>query len=429
MPLYTLLFCIAVIIIQVLTEYRHHTFQLFNPKYIFELYYLIILPFPNFIIDALKIQVTDTRTAHLFTGIDRFTVSLCIMVGFFCFVVGTAVFQRVRFKPWWFLNVEWKEKRVRPLCFILIIFGYASFFVMMRRAGGISSFLNNIQAFRNTGLIGQGFLIYPATNLLSMCFMIFMVTRDKEDHSFRAKLKFVFMLLLCTFPSMLMGFRGKALCTYLEVIALYYMYERKIKLGTLIKIVISFIVVFTAYGIFRELNSLSSSTLVYVLNNRPDLMFNSILRIKGSEIFGVVYKQLQSTHDFQYGYKTIFEALTIMIPHGLWPGKPVAKSVLFSETFFGLNGGVSPTILTEIYWDFGFFGITLGMFLFGMMYSLVFNTIMSRETNSSKVIFASLFYIGFLFAENISGTLNGLVTYIVFYVMIMTALTVRINGR
>ena len=427
MPLMTLLLCLLILTIQVGSECKKKVFNLFNPKYVFELYYILILPLSNFLVSFFDIQETDVRVSNISRNFDQFRISIYILLGFFCFVVGAQSVSRFRFNRWRILDKPWKRSRVKPLIFALIVIGYGCFFLMVRRNGGLSAFLENIQTFRNTGLIGQGFLLYPATDLLTMCFIIYMVTRNKENHSVMSKIKFFFFLLVCIFPSLLTGFRGKALCAVFEVVAIHYMYERKISLTKLVIIGFFFVFAFTAYGILREMTSSTSVTASSLIKEKPELVYSALLRIKGGEVLGVVINQLDITHDYQFGYKTIIEALTIIIPHAIWPGKPEAKSIVFSETFFGLNGGVSPSIITELYWDFGIVGITLGMLFFGMMFTLIYNTVTAKEANSSKVLFSGLFFIGFMFAESISGTLNGLVTYIIFFVIVINLLTIKVN--
>lgn len=428
MVVLSLLVCVFLFLIQIRVNKRNHSFYLFNPKYIFELYYILALPFSLFVADVMGVKSTDVRINYLFNNIDTTRVSIYIIVGFIFFLIGTESSYRARFRPWRFLDIEWRTNRVKIVLPILVAIGYGSFILLMNRNGGIIAFILNIQTFRNTGLIGQGFLIYPATGLLRMCFLIYLIEAKKNLKRKKQKFKVFAMLLICTFPTIFLGFRSTILCIFLELIAVYHTFIHKIKIRNMVLFFLFALLFFIVYGFARELTTPSD---LRGLSNHSwvELLFNSMLRVRGGEIFGVVIRQLNLTRDFQFGYRTIVEALTIIIPHSIWPNKPVAKSILFSETFFGLNGGVSPTILAELYWDFGIFGVTIGMLFFGLLMSLVTNSILAQKTNPSILLFAELYYQSFLFAEAISGQLNSFVAYFAFFLIVNSLLVVRLGNR
>ncbi len=414
-----LLICISIVVVQVGYDKKNGRLSLFDFKYIFEVYYIICLPLCNFAYDYWGLGYNDDRTAYLFVDFDRTRIGILILVGFVCFVLGHCLCYNISLKiRGGLLLRNWKENRIKPVLIFLVIAGYLSFLVLVMKGGGLHQFLRNIQSFRNTGLVGNGLWLYSCSDLLGMCFLIYMISRKKIS-----TFPFFVMLLICVVPSVFLGFRGKALALLLESTAVYYVYIKKISLKRVLMIISVIGGLFVAYGLIRDRGIGTGSLSDFTIG---ETLVYSLFRVQGSEIFGVVLNQLDFTRDYQYGYKTLVEALTILIPHAIWPGKPTPKSVVFSETFFGLNGGVSPTILTELYWDFGIFGITLGMFFIGVLVSIIYNTILKLKTNSSKVLYGFLFYSIFLLAEAISGQLNGIVIMLFFYCFVMSLLTAKI---
>lgn len=418
MSAFVLVSCMSIVVLQLLYDKKNGRLSLFDFKYIFEVYYIICLPLCNFAYDLFDLRYNDDRTAYLFTGFNRDRISLLILLGFVCFVFGHCICYKASIKVRGdFLKAKWKENRIIPVITFLIFAGYLSFFFLIIKGGGLYEFLRNIQTFRNTGLVGNGLWLYSCSDLLSMCFLIYLVSRKKVS-----KLKIFSLLVICATPSVFLGFRGKALALLLEAIAVYYVYIKKISVKYVFLILASIGGLFIVYGLVRDKGIASSSLESF---SAAETMMYSLFRVQGSEILGVVLNKLDVTRDFQCGYKTILEAITILVPHAIWPGKPTPKSVVFSETFFGLNGGVSPTILTELYWDFGVLGVTLGMFMVGLAVSLSYNTIVQMKSNSSKVLYGMLFYQIFLLAEAISGPLNGIVILTFFYLFVMGLLTVK----
>ena len=163
-----------------------------------------------------------------------------------------------------------------------------------------------------------------------------------------------------------------------------------------------------AYSLFRGDQTLTVRALTHQTLD-PKNLFSFIYRVDGYGVVGKVVDNIKGSNDFQYGYMTIFEMFTILIPRSLWPNKPIAKSVRFSEVFFHLNGGVSPTIIGETYWDFGLFGVVVILFLLGFIYAQVFKNCILESTSSFKMLIYSVcFYYMFYMAEAISGQLNSI---------------------
>lgn len=423
-----LIYCILLMLIQAIREIKKHGFEVFDPKYIFEAYYIVQLPFSNWVADVYHVGIIDDRMVYTVSSSLRQRVSILIMLGFTFFVFGSYLGRRAKAKPWKITIKMWNVRTADVVFRVLIVFGYFCFFILMRSSGGIRTFLTNIQSFRNTGLVGNGILFFPCTTLFQMALLIY-VFKEQQKNKFKIW-KYLIVLLFCVLPSFFLGFRGFIFTLLLQNVVVYHLFIHRFPLQKICVIIILLLVLFSGIGIYREYGNINQETLSEVTKNRPDLLFGALLRSRGSEILAKVMMDLDATNDYQLGYRSVIEAITIIIPHAVWANKPEAKSVMFSETFFGLNGGVSPTILAELYWDFGYIGALIGMMVTGFLISLIFKKVKCVFCYASaRLLFAHLYTTSFNICEAISGTINGLVLYSVSYFIIIKIISHVSVGR
>ncbi len=80
-----------------------------------------------------------------------------------------------------------------------------------------------------------------------------------------------------------------------------------------------------------------------------------------------IIEAVPETLDFQYG-KTLTRWLAAPIPREVWPDKPVIHpGPIIGNHLYGQRvAGVPPGLVAEMWWNFGWFGIVLGCFGFGM---------------------------------------------------------------
>lgn len=93
---------------------------------------------------------------------------------------------------------------------------------------------------------------------------------------------------------------------------------------------------------------------------------------------------------FQNGY-TLSPILTVFIPRLLWPTKPDVQTGRIMNKEFNVTEQeetyISPSHLGELYWNFGWAGVMLGMPLIGAMFGLVgINCDLSRSITLTHVL-------------------------------------------
>jgi hypothetical protein len=130
--------------------------------------------------------------------------------------------------------------------------------------------------------------------------------------------------------------------------------------------------------------------------------------IKGN--FELNYARTGVDRPFQEG-RTLMAIPLAFIPRILWPGKPdVQTGQLFNHEFF--RGGVADTYISpshfgELYWNFGWAGLVLGMILIGMLLGFIGVKTNLREHASVTrmlILLATVQYLcwGFEGATNVS---------------------------
>jgi oligosaccharide repeat unit polymerase len=330
-------------------------------------------------------------------------------------------------------NFRWRSTKIRIILILFMFIGFTSFLLLLNNFGGLSSFISNIGSFRTTELTGSGFLIFPATHLLNLGAILYAV-HFMNRGKFKYKLRALLFLFLSIVPAFFMGFRGLIILPILEYVVVYNYRVRKISFKRILPISIVVIVLFTSYGVVRELPrglNTDYESLILLVEENPELVYSVVMRSKGTEVLASVIKKLDETGSYDYGYKSLLEVFTIFIPAKLWNDKPEPSSIRFTTFFFGEDldysrgtqqdtwGGVSPTIIGELYWHFGALGVVLGMFLFGKFIKFIYTGFKNNLNNNFVLlIYAEVYPVLLMMAEAIQGYLNGLALYFISWIFV-----------
>jgi hypothetical protein len=436
---------IAVGIIPMVFEYHFKSFDIFNFKNAFILYYIIQLAISGIIsISTNKVSniSLDTVVYHNFYT-KAFFASL---IGIIFFQIGYYTSGKKSFAIPKILPCNWKKFNTKLLVFGFIFLGYSAFFLLLINNGGISQFLIDRESFRAGGLSGQGFLLYPCTQLLaiaSFMSLIFIVNKKIgviEKRSYKIPL---FLLLIAIVPPFIIGFRGLIILPMLSFIMIWNYGVKKVNVKKAFPIGILIMMVFTVYGIVREIPlgiKITPTQAYEVITQNPEILYTVVTRSKGTEIVASVIKKLEESKMYDLGYKAIFETGTIFIPHFIWENKPEPGSVRFTTYFFGddlsfvrgINqdswGGVSPTIVGESFWHFSWFGVTGILFIFGFLYRKIYQTFITNQKNMSVLLAYALIYPSLImFPEAIQGYLNGILINIIVLCFLVFLLKIKLT--
>ncbi len=439
---YFYIFMMIVIgIVPMIREMYLGRFDFFNLKNPFIIYYLIQLAFSGLItiFTGLPSEIGLDPVAFSEVYEETFLISL---VGLLLFQLGYYSQSTRAMKIPVLLRLRWIENRYRWIVGMFLILGFSAFCMLMQANGGMGVFLENREAFRAGGLVGQGIMIFPATSLMALAALIYFIGNTKPLATRWGVAKSILVLIIVLFPSFLMGFRSFLLLPVLQFMVCWHYGYKKIPSIKLITLLFVIVITFTMYGISRAIPSgvaVSPTSIVDIVVQNPELVYGVVSRSKGTEVVASVINTLDQTGDYDLSWMSLIEAATIVIPRLLWEDKPQASSVRFTTYFFSRDlqvsrgyhqeewGGVSPTVVGELYWHFGWPGVVIGLYIFGRLARAVYSTLQQNRTNASVLIIYAIFYSSFaMFAEALQGYINGLVMYSFVIVATLIMLTRRI---
>jgi hypothetical protein len=315
-----------------------------------------------------------------------------------------------------------------------MVFGYIMFLWLLSINGGLFEFLENLQSWRSEGISGQGIFIFPATIALSIGVILYAskYTLRPALNSNR-QIKLVLMLIIALVPPSVIGFRGLILSPIIHFLIVFRdsLVTGISRLKATVLIIFA-AAIFTAFGMYRQWSEVVTDRLSLfdglklLFEIRPELAFDVFLRSRGTDVVSTVISKLDATDQF-IGFKsTLFEAIAILAPRSLIE-KSGPLSVEFSKIFFGVNGGVSPTVIGELYWMGGILAVGIGMALFGFIAKIVYCYYIDNKSNLYSRLGYALFFVHFgLMAEAIQGNLNAMVLIFSFYLIVLFGLRLRL---
>jgi len=273
--------------------------------------------------------------------------------------------------------------------------------------------------------------------MLSLAAIAYIIASGNLFRSKKGILWFFMLMGLAIFPASQMGFRGLMLLPIVQIMFIYHHRVRQLKFRKALPVLLILVFLFTGYGIYRESiflmkDGFDLDLAMNFIEEHPEFIYAIFVRSKGADIVASVIHQFNGVVDYILFIPAAIEAFTIAIPSALWADKPIPLSVKFSERFFGISGGVSPTVVGEAYWHGGVLGILLVMALLGAIFRLYRNSVRRAvNTDSSVFLFASIFPSLVMMAEAVQGYLNGIVLMLLVGTMLIVAFstTKRYGGR
>lgn len=406
--------------------------DIFDPKTLFQCYFIVQLPLVLFVgiysdFPGFAILSSNTPSEEvLFLGSVFLMAHLAMVVGYYA--IGRKAFPFPGLA-----SARWKYGRVRMLCGLYFVIGYLAFFYLLQINGGYAAFVENREVWRAGGMSGQGWLIFPATSLLSMAAIAYVIVSGDKFLGKRGAFRLLMLAALTILPASQMGFRGLMLLPVIQILFIYHHRIQRLEVAKILPLLAGLVIAFTAYGLYREIHHLMADGFdieiaAKFIAERPEFLYAIFLRSKGADIVASVIRQLGDMGGHVMFLSAAIEALTIPIPSALWAGKPVPLSVKFSEQFFGISGGVSPTIVGEAYWHGGLAGIVVVMVTVGVFFRLYRNCV-RRSVNKNSVIFllTAIFPSLVMMAEAVQGYLNGIVLIVIFGTLLIASFSVRIR--
>lgn len=375
---------------------------------------------------------------------DYFKTSLLYLLALVGFNAGYwSTSRRPSRLPLW-AQAPWSPARQTRLGLFLYGAGYVSAFLLVQSLGGLGEVLANREILRSVGFAGKGFLIYPMTVGTSLGMLLLLDRLVLQPPGRRRSVLIGLLIVLAVLPPLLTGFRGQILLSGFIAAIFFHQNVRSMVNRRGLAIFSLVLVVFTAYGVYREfppgLDPVAATE--YVAEENPTLFFGPLTRVAGLETSTQIVQRMDRDPriENEWFWPSVYESLTIGVPLALWPDKPESRGIVSGEVFFlndlrldrGVDwenaGGISITLVGWGYWQ----GNALGVFLAGLLFGWANRRLVAMESRERGL---SIVRIGYSFLvpavvltpENPQSYLNTIVLNL--GMLFATALWMRPSSR
>jgi oligosaccharide repeat unit polymerase len=322
-----------------------------------------------------------------------FALELAIL-GAGSFFLGFAVTSRIPFRPTAAVQV-FVPARMRLVGAVYTVAGLALFATGVVLLGGVSALIAGL-ADRIRAFAGLNYFFMAIFLLLDFALMWWAALLSKRRlFVFWFWTYFVFALAL----SSLHGSRAHTLVVVLAAVILYHLLYKPISLWRVpILLVIGAIALVAFQLIVREY--LVVGELVSVETN-PSLasLWGRFRTSLGSDFYQIqaltiVVDAVPDRIPFQYA-STYLPLLLAPIPSSLWAGKldyltspGVLTMALWPASWLDTGTTIPPSLMGEMYMNFGILGILVGMTLFGSLYGCAYSYL---KRGGKNIVFAVLY--------------------------------------
>lgn len=414
-----LLLSIVILVTQLIFDKRTTAL---SPHILFQIYFIIQLPLNLFLGTNYYLPRFDALSP-LTSFADIMRLGSFIIIAQLVFV---ATIYMIEARPQFRLETirqtkpsSWPRTRVNFLCAAIFLFGYAAFYALIYINGGFAAFAEARELWRTAGVGGQGWVLFPATTMPAIAMCAVMIVNRDQFTGRSGILKLLALYIVTALPASQLGFRSLIFFPLLQIGYFYHIFIKKIPGRQILLGSSVLITAFTLYGTQREIPYQSSygnylEYLYYVYVIRPDLTYTVLLRSMGADIVQHTIDHVQTFGDYVLFLPALAEGLTIAIPSSLWADKPIPLLVQFSRNIFGIDGGVSPTIVGEGYWHAGLLGIIVLMAIVGSMHAYFRSLQRQAGTQpGSALLMLSIYPALIMMAESFQGYFNGFVLIVI----------------
>lgn len=331
--------------------------------------------FPRFVMGT---DAFTTRWENHFTHFEdslRWAIIWVILalVGFFAGYHGPGFLQTRPQKRGHALDVKafvWDKRRLIRLGTGFTAAGLAMFAVGVSLIGGwdvlTHGLADRVRVFEGLNYFFYALNLLPVTSLI---WWTYLLCKGRPGSA-----TFWVYTLFAVAAVSLQGNKSTLFVFALALTALYHYLHRRLTLtqlgmgGVILVLVLTcYQLLFREYLVLGELRTVDTSTIT------PGLVYDVVdVEVQADLIqlqaLTFLVDRMPQDLPFQYG-KTYLSLVTMPIPRGLWPEKPIAATGTFTVAFWPdlLNAGTSlpPGLIGELYMNFGAPGCFVGMAVLG----------------------------------------------------------------
>jgi len=390
-------------------------FDPFDAKHLFLVYYFLAFSLPSICAVWLGFDPTpefaDPRASE---GLQARALS-AILLGLTGFVmgcylpIGVVVGKMIPRISHCSTSIE------RRVGLIGVLIGSVAFVILMRSAGGVRSFIENLGTWRTMGVLGGiGYLTFPITCILpaSVLLLFLQALPAPNRHLNRATLETLALMVICCCGVMILGFRSSLVPIILSFLAAWHYARRAFRISRLVVLAFGLGIFLTIFGAIRD----ASDSTISVYGAQRALLF----RVPGLDTVERVISRSDLGEPRRGFTPMLLESATILVPRAIWAEKPETACLPFDDAFFddfflargdpidAVRSGVSTTLIGESYWIAGLPFVFLCPFALGIFSVVAASWRNSGRGNRLHIFLYALFFGSFpLFVEVLQNALNA----------------------
>ena len=413
------MFIVCLALVPLLCEASQKVLDPFNPRNLFLFSFSLQFGFYPLVILAGGERLPLLNYAAE-SGIEKYYVyaQVLAVLGLISFLLGysTRLAERmVRFLP---SPRPLDIQRAKRSIWILFIVGYLGMAVFLLKQGGLREFLNNREIWRAEGIPGSGLFLISVDLWLPAAALLPMILLTKCNEPWRKTGRRLGFLCICLIPVLFLGFRSLIIIPVLQGVAVLHYRRKRISVSAFVWVAVLLSVFMTVYGVSRSVHGNASELLAAV--GPQEALDYVFFRSPGTDLVATILSNHPDRH-FEYGLKGAIESATIVIPRGVWPGKPVSWGERFTTTFFGdylymtgivqeVYGGVNCTAIGYFYLQCGWISVVIGMFLLGMGVKTIYSYgVRFAGSNTAFLLFILLWPVPLIMVDAPQNAFNQIV--------------------
>ncbi len=330
------------------------------------------------------------------------------------------------------LTHDWDGRRALAVATSYLILAIVIFAIFLVECGGFYSIITGLNRL-NDLLLGKYYFVLLLRNLPLVATLIFFI-EARVGGGWRWCAAWS-SLAITSVQTAVLGERGPILLNLFAVaFACWYTIGARPGLPRWMAAFLASVALVGIVFVFEAVTILRFSNLRILDVDSPIELFSSPAarnvgvaaaveaaaeRFEGTEVLGIILKRTGRTVSYDEG-ASLSDAVTMLIPRDIWPEKPYSAGFrverLFLDSVAGgeLASSPSPTLPGELYWNFGWLGIVLGMSFLGFAAARINSYFRERATSSALLIYIGLFFWFLGISDGgIGGELINLLGYLI----------------
>ena len=277
--------------------------------------------------------------------------------------------------------------------------------------------LENLSGYRGTTsnlaeYSAQGYLRL----LISFSELVFFISVYLIIIKQGSKRLLIILAILSFLISLAMGIftssRAAVIMLFLEILILQILLtDKKVNPFKIMVVATVIIILFTFMTSLRAGSGLEEFDLNSILVNFAS---HAVLNNGGLDISKtiLVKQYVDATFNIHLG-STLFLFLFLAVPRSLWPDKPVNLDTFIGFEVYGAQtfgtGGVPPGFPAEMYLNFHYGGLILGLFILGAVSKMLHNDFLHRRSDPFYLLYYVLVPLSILYSVMASGFSSAII--------------------